>query len=226
MEKPLNIVALIFPGMTQLDLTGPLEFISKIPGAHVTLAWREPTPITNDSGFAILPSTTFADAPQADVLLVPGGAGVFDFIEDADVIDFVRRQGTGARFVTSVCTGAFFLGAAGLLQGRRATTHWASHALLAHLGATPVAERVVVDGNVITGGGVTSGIDFGLRVVAEVGGEALARKVQLALEYDPQPPFDSGAARADDPAVQQLRAHYVETRGPRLARIGAALAGS
>ena len=221
MTAPLRIVSLVFPHVTQLDLTGPLQVLSRLPGAAVDLAWHRVEPVPTDSGFALLPTTSFADAPQADVLLVPGGRGAFELMADPAALAFVERQAAGARHVLGVCTGAFALGAAGLLRGRRATTHWASHPLLERLGAIPVAERVVRDGRLITGGGVTSGIDAALVLAAEIAGDTEARAIQLTLEYDPQPPFDAGhPSRPDADPAQVARAmdDARRDRGPLVAR--------
>ncbi|MBM7412675.1 cyclohexyl-isocyanide hydratase [Clavibacter michiganensis] len=221
MTAPLRIVSLVFPHVTQLDLTGPVQVLSRLPGAVVDLAWHRIEPVPTDSGFALLPTTSFADAPQADVLLVPGGRGAFDLMADAEAVAFIERQAAGARHVLGVCTGAFALGAAGLLRGRRATTHWASHPLLELLGAIPVAERVVRDGNLITGGGVTSGIDAALVLAAEIAGDAEARAIQLALEYDPRPPFDAGhpsRPEADPAQVEEAMAHARRERAPLVVR--------
>lgn len=203
MAPTVRFVSLLFPHVTQLDLTGPVEVFSRLPGAVSHLAWHRVEPVETDAGFSILPTVSFEDAPQADVLMVPGGQGAFELMDDPAALEFVRRQAENARYVTSVCTGAFVLGAAGLLRGRRATTHWASHPMLEILGVIPEHGRVVRDGNIITGGGVTSGIDFALAVAAEVYDATTAQAVQLAMEYDPQPPFDAGspAATAADPAL-------------------------
>ncbi len=226
MEQNLRVVALAFPGITQLDLTGPLQVFAQLPGTTVDVVWHRIEPIATDSGFSILPSTTFEDAPQADVLMVPGGPGAMELMADEEALDFVRRQAAGARYVTSVCTGAFVLGAAGLLRGRRATTHWASHGMLALLGAIPEQGRVVRDGTLITGGGVTSGIDFGLAVVAEIAGTAAAARIQLMIEYDPQPPLDAGApGRPDVDPAMTIRMPEVmrELREPMVRRAAARL---
>ena len=164
-----------------------------MPGATTVLAAKTRAPVPSDCGLDLVPTTTFAECGSLDLLCVPGGFGVDGAIEDDETMAFVREQGTRATYVTSVCTGAFVLGAAGLLRGKRATTHWAYHHLLPRVGATPVKARVVRDGNTFTGGGVTAGIDFALTVVAELAGEAAARSIQLAIEYDPAPPFDGGA---------------------------------
>ncbi|GAA2004722.1 DJ-1/PfpI family protein [Microbacterium ulmi] len=227
MENGIRFVALVFPGITQLDLTGPLQVFAQLPGAVVDVAWHRIEPIATDGGFSILPSTTFDTAPQADVLLVPGGQGAFELMADEAALEFVRRQGSRARYVTSVCTGAFVLGAAGLLRGRRATTHWASHSMLSMLGAIPVQARVVQDGDLITGGGITSGIDFGLVVAAELFGADAAKRVQLSMEYDPRPPFDAGSPTAPDVdrgMVDALPAIMRERREPLVRAAAARLA--
>lgn len=211
----LDVVAVLFPNVTQLDLTGPVQVFSRLPGARVHLAWRDVAPVLTDVGFSIVPTASFEDAPQADVLLVPGGQGAFDLLEDESALDFVRRQARGARCVTSVCTGAFVLGAAGLLTGRRATTHWASHSMLELLGAIPERARVVRDGPVITGGGVTAGIDMALSVAAELYDPETARSAQLALEYDPQPPFDAGRPDRPEADPAQVRETISATHGRR-----------
>ncbi|WP_375385693.1 DJ-1/PfpI family protein [uncultured Microbacterium sp.] len=228
MSTPLRFVAMLFPHVTQLDLTGPVQVFSKLPDATVDLVWHRREPVETDAGFSILPTTTFAEAPQADVLMVPGGQGAFELMDDPIALDFIRHQAQGARYVTSVCTGAFALGAAGLLDGRRATTHWASHPLLAMFGAVPEHARVVRDGNVITAGGVTSGIDFALTLAAEIYGDQTARSVQLTLEYDPHPPFDAGSParpEADQEQVARMIHDAEGARGPLVARAVARLRG-
>jgi len=190
---PFQTGLLLFPNLTQLDMTGPYEVFTKFPDSEVHLLWKTLDPVTAAGGMRLLPSTTFADCPQLDLVCVPGGAGMNPLLNDEEVLDFLRRQAPGARYVTSVCTGSLVLGAAGLLQGRRATTHWMSLPMLAAFGCEPVAERVVVDGNVITGGGVTAGIDFALTVAGELLGAEAAERIQLGMEYDPHPPFDAGS---------------------------------
>ena len=187
---------LVFPNITQLDMTGPHEVFARLPGSEIHLVWKSLEPIAAQGGLRLVPTTTLDACPQLDLVCVPGGPGMNPLLTDDDVLAFLRRQAAGARYVTAVCTGALVLGAAGLLKGRRATTHWTAHHLLAPLGAIPVAERTVIDGNVITGGGVTAGIDFALRVVAEVAGEDVAKTIQLSIEYDPQPPFDAGSPKS------------------------------
>ena len=202
MSNPaLQLGFLLYPQLTQLDLTGPYEVLARAPGARLHLLWKDRAPVTSDSGLAIVPTTTLAEAPPLDVVVVPGGYGQIALMDDREVHDFLRRQAEGARYVTSVCTGSLLLGAAGLLRGYRAATHWMYLDLLPAYGATPVAERVVVDRDRITGGGVTAGIDFGLRVLAELAGEPAARATELALEYDPHPPFGCGHPRVAPAAL-------------------------
>ncbi|EJK85447.1 DJ-1/PfpI family protein [Agrobacterium rhizogenes] len=183
---------LTFPGVQQLDLTGPYEVFASTEGAEVHLVWKDVAPIVASTKLVLQPTTTFEDCPQLDVICVPGGAGVNALLEDEVVLSFIRAQAAQARFVTSVCTGSLVLGAAGLLKGRKATTHWNAHDFLAHFGAIPTAGRIVQDGNLITAGGVTAGIDFGLAVVAALRGQEEAEMIQLSLEYAPAPPFHSG----------------------------------
>jgi cyclohexyl-isocyanide hydratase len=189
----LNVGFVIFPELTQLDFTGPLEVLARLPQSATHVVAKSEAPVPSDCGLSLLPTHTFATCPPLDLICVPGGrSGVVNAMGDRDTIEFVRRQAGAARYVTSVCTGAFILGVAGLLHGRRATTHWAFTELLPLVGATHERARIVKDGNVITAGGVTSGIDFGLSVAAEIAGETVARAIQLSIEYDPNPPFASG----------------------------------
>jgi cyclohexyl-isocyanide hydratase len=204
----LQIGMLLFPRLTQLDLTGPFEVLHRVPGARVHLLWKDLEPVRAESGLGLLPTTVLSDCPPLDVLVVPGGFGVTPLLGDAAVLEFLKAQGARARWVTSVCTGALLLGAAGLLQGYAATTHWAYVELLAGFGATYVKRRVVVDRNRITGGGVTAGIDFGLTLASELAGSEIAQGIQLGLEYDPAPPFRSGHPDVADPAlVAAVRQH-------------------
>ena len=192
MTAPLSIGFLLFPKLTQLDFTGPYEVMSRLPGAEVRLIWKEAGPVRADTGLTMLADTAMADCPQLDILCIPGGPGVAALMEDEAVLAFLRAQAPGLRYLTSVCTGALVLGAAGLLRGRRATTHWASHDFLAALGAVPVQARVVQDGNLVTGGGVTAGVDFALTIAAEIAGPEAAQAIQLQIEYAPAPPFNAG----------------------------------
>jgi cyclohexyl-isocyanide hydratase len=203
----MHIVFVLVDNVTQLDFTGPVQFLSRLPGAVVHVVSKDSAAVTTDCGFSILPSAGFADCPQADILCVPGGHGVRDAIADTAIVDFVRQQAKGADYITSVCTGAFILGAAGLLHNKKATCHWAYTQLLPLFGATHAPARVVRDGNLITAGGVTSGIDFALELIAAISGENVARTIQLALEYDPAPPFGGGSlASSSDDTVRNLRA--------------------
>jgi len=198
---PFHIGLLVFPDITQLDMTGPYEVFIRLPDTKVHLVWKSRDPITAGGGMQLVPTTTFAECPQLDLICVPGGSGMNALLNEAETLDFIRAQAKGARYVTSVCTGALVLGAAGLLKGKRAATHWMSRDMLKAFGATPVAKRVVEDGNVITGGGVTAGIDFALTVAARIHGRHVAKKTQLAIEYNPQPPFDDGSPEQAGPAL-------------------------
>jgi cyclohexyl-isocyanide hydratase len=221
---PFRIGFLVFPNITQLDLTGPYEVFARLPNTELLLVWKTREPVSGSGGLILQPTATFADCPQLDLVCVPGGSGVNPLLTDAETLDFLRKQTAGARYVTSVCTGALVLGAAGVLRGKRAVTHWAAMDMLKLLGAVPVDERVVIDGNVITGGGVTAGIDFGLRVAAEIAGEKIARGIQLSLEYDPRPPFDSGhPKRADAALVTRIKA-LTDPQGIRRAQVEKAAA--
>ncbi|MBS0524767.1 MAG: DJ-1/PfpI family protein [Proteobacteria bacterium] len=206
MANPIAIGILIYPNVTQLDATGPAQVLARVPGATLHMIWKVREPIPTDAGFSIVPNTTFADCPKLDVICVPGGGGQVALMTDPETLDFLRRQAETARYVTSVCTGSLVLGAAGLLKGYRSACHWAWREMLRDFGAIPVAERVVRDRNRISGGGVTAGIDFGLTVAAELAGEEVAKSIQLVLEYDPHPPFDSGSPeKAGAERVQRLR---------------------
>ncbi len=219
-----SIGLLLFPALTQLDLTGPFEVFARAPNTTVHLIWKHLDPVVSDRGMAIVPTTTLADCPDLDVICVPGGPGQINLMEDDEILSFIRTQGEQAGLVTSVCTGSLLLGAAGLLNGYKATTHWASLDQLALLGADPVSERVVRDRNRITGAGVTSGIDFALNVVSEIYGSEVARNIQLHMEYDPAPPFTGGSPRSASAAqlrkAQDQAASMIERR--RLATVRAA----
>jgi cyclohexyl-isocyanide hydratase len=199
-----NIGFVIFPNLTQLDFTGPLQVLNRLPGGKTHIVAKSLDPVPSDCGLSLVPTVTFQDCPRLDMICVPGGAGVVQAMTDRETVDFVRRQAEGARYVTSVCTGAFVLGAAGLLKGRRATTHWAYTDLLPLAGAMVEKARVVWDGNVITAGGVTSGIDFALQIVAEIADAGIAQAIQLSIEYDPAPPFTSGHPDRAPSAVKNL----------------------
>ncbi len=197
----MHVVMLLYPRMTQLDLTGPFEVLSHFKELDLHLVWKTADPVADGGGLRILPTTTFADCPQADILFVPGGPGQLALMEDQEVLAFLREQAKNAGYVTSVCTGSLVLAAAGLLTGHQATCHWLSIDQLKHFGVEPVPERVVVDRDRVTGAGVTSGIDFALTLAASLFGEERARRVQLAMEYDPKPPFKEGSPRTASPAL-------------------------
>ena len=215
-----HIGILVFPGVQQLDLTGPYEVFASLPDTKVHLIWKDRAPITSATGLVLGPTMTFGECPKLDVICVPGGGGVNALLEDAETLAFVRTQAKQARYVTSVCTGSLVLCAAGLLKGRKATTHWYAHDFLERFGAIPVQGRVVRDGNLITAGGVTAGIDFGLAVVAELAGQAQAEAIQLGLEYAPAPPFNAGTPdEAPAAIVAAVRERLAATRKAREAII-------
>ena len=204
-DKRIEIGILFFPGMTQLDVTGPFEVLARLPQARMHLLWKRIEPITSDVGLTVMPTTTFEACPELDVLCVGGGPGQIALMDDGEVMDFIARSGAAARYVTSVCAGSLILAGAGLLDGYRSACHWLSRDQLADLGAIPVDARVVVDRNRISGGGVTAGIDFGFTVAAELCGEDVARRLQLLLEYDPQPPFDVTERNAPPDLIAGIR---------------------
>jgi cyclohexyl-isocyanide hydratase len=215
-----RIGLLAFPAMTQLDLTGPLQVFTSLPNAEVHVLWKTLDPIRTHGGLTLIPDTTLADCPALDVICVPGGAGVLDLMDDPDVLSFLRTQAEHATFVGSICTGSLVLGAAGLLRGKRATTHWAWTDLLAPLGAIATKGRVVRDGKFMTGGGVTAGIDFALTMVAELAGQEVAETIQLGIEYAPAPPFDAGSPDTARPElVAVVRARMTTLRAERQARV-------
>lgn len=212
----MHIGIVLFPDFTQLDAMGPFEFFSRVPGATVHLVAHDLGTVTSDTGLSVLPTSTFAQCPALDVLCVPGGPGQTEVMEDDVLLAFLRQQGAQAQYVTSVCTGSMLLGAAGLLRGYRATSHWSCVDDVALFGGIPTRERVVRDRNRITGGGVTAGIDFALTVVAELIDAQGAQLLQLALEYDPAPPFDAGAPhKAPAHLTNVLRAVRAQTWGRR-----------
>src|SRR5215213_3331851 len=201
MSAPIHIGLLVFPKVTQLDLTGPVQVFSSVPGAKVHLIWKRIEPVPSDSVLTLTPTITFADCPQLDVICVPGGLGTDDLINDEETLDFLRRQAAGAKYITSVCTGSLVLGAAGLLRGYRAATHWTAMEFLAAFGATPTRTRVCIDRNRITGGGVTAGIDFALTLVSLLVDRKTAEAIQLRLEYNPAPPFNAGSPDTAPPEI-------------------------
>ncbi len=225
----LQIGFLIFPGITQLDLTGPLQVFSSVSQVH--LVWKRIEPVQSDTVLTLMPTITFADCPQLDVICVPGGMGTDDLVNDELVLDFLREQAKKAQYITSVCTGSLVLGAAGLLEGYRAATHWIATDLLALFGALPSNERVCIDRNRMTGGGVTAGIDFALTLVSMLIDRTTAEGVQLRMEYDPAPPFNAGSPRtASVEVLAMTRERYapsqvrrVETAERAAARLRSAL---
>jgi cyclohexyl-isocyanide hydratase len=204
MPTPLQIGLVLFPKVTQLDFTGPLQVFSSVPGAQVHLIWKRIEQVASDSVLVLTPTTTFADCPQLDVICVPGGAGTDDMVNDEEMLAFLRKQAVGAKYITSVCTGSLVLGAAGLLKGYRAATHWNAIDFLSAFGAVPAKTRVCVDRNRITGGGVTAGIDFALTLVSLLVDRQTAEAIQLRLEYNPAPPFGSGSPDTASPEVLAL----------------------
>jgi cyclohexyl-isocyanide hydratase len=229
MSAPLQIGLVIFPKVTQLDLTGPVQVFSSVPGAKLHLIWKRIEPVTSDSVLTLTPTTTFADCPQLDVICVPGGVGTDDMINDADMLDFLRGQAASAKYITSVCTGSLVLGAAGLLRGYRAATHWTAMDFLEAFGATPTRTRVCIDRNRVTGGGVTAGIDFALTLVSILVDRKTAEAIQLRLEYDPAPPFNSGSPDTAPPEILALTKEKiapVQARRAEAIRRAAARLGS
>ncbi|MFS2197915.1 isonitrile hydratase [Pseudomonas sp. Pseusp3] len=225
----LQIGFLLFPQVQQLDLTGPYDVLASLPDVKVHLVWKDLVPVTASTGLLLKPTTTFEDCPALDVICVPGGSGVGPLMEDDQTLGFLKAQAANARYITSVCTGSLVLGAAGLLKGKRATTHWAYHPLLKPLGAIAVNDRVVRDGNLLTGGGITAGIDFALTLAAELFDQATAELVQLQLEYAPAPPFTAGSpetapasvldeARRRAAGSLKLRAEITERAAAKLDR--------
>jgi cyclohexyl-isocyanide hydratase len=197
---------LVYPGVVQLDVMAAYQVLSFPPNFKLHLIWQTLDPIASNEGLIITPTTTISNCPQLDVICVPGGGiGQVEIMHDPEILDFLRQQSAAARYITSVCTGSTILAAAGLLQGYRATCHWAFRSQLALLGVDVVSQRVVIDRNRVTGAGVTSGIDFGLTLLGLICGEQMAKMAQLMMEYQPEPPFNAGTpATADREIVSQL----------------------
>lgn len=221
MTTLFRIGFLLYPHVTQLDMTGPAQFLAAMSGAELHFVWKNLSPVKTDATLQILPTDTFSSCPDLDMLCVPGGPGQQVLMRDPEVLQWLARQGAQAKWVTSVCTGSLLLGAAGLLKGYRAASHWAYREHLPLFGATIDEARVSRDRNRITGGGVTAGIDFGLEVVSAVRGEAEAKEIQLFLEYAPQPPFDFGRPEKAGPDLvkhvkQRLSAAVAKLSGPTL----------
>jgi cyclohexyl-isocyanide hydratase len=201
-ELQKHVIGLVFyPGMTALDIVGPQQVFSGLPGVKIHRIWKTLDPIATDDGMVITPDTTFENCPTLDVICVGGGLKQIAVVDDPEVLDFFRKQGSTAKFITSVCGGSEFLAKAGLLEGYRAATHWMAREQLAKLGVEVGMERVVIDRNRMTGGGVTAGIDFGLTIAAKLWGEESAKIAQLMLEYDPAPPFDTGSPEKAGPEL-------------------------
>src|ERR1700682_1623985 len=228
MPEPLQIGLVVFPRVTQLDMTGPLQVFSSVPGAKVHLIWNRIEPVASDTPLVLTPTVSFADCPQLDVICVPGGIGTDDMVNDEEMLDFLRAQAVAAKHCTSVCTGSLVLGAAGLLQGYRATTHWTAMEFLASFGATPTKVRVCVDRNRVTGGGVTAGIDFALTLVSIMLDQKTAEAIQLRLEYNPAPPFNAGSPDTAPPEILALMKQKIAPaqlrRGEAIQRAAARLA--
>lgn len=203
-DSQKQIIGLVmYPGMTALDIVGPQAVFSSLPNVQIHRIWKTLDPIKTDDGMVILPDTTFAACPPLDVICVGGGLEQMAVVDDPEVLEFLKKQGSTAKFITSVCGGSVFLAKAGLLQGYRAATHWAMREELAKLGVEVGTERVVIDGNRMSGGGVTAGIDFGLTIAKVLRGEEAAKIAQLLMEYDPAPPFDAGSPEKAGPDLVQ-----------------------
>lgn len=194
-DAVLQVGILCYPRITQLDMTGPYEVLVRMSNTKIHVLWKDTTPVKTEGGLCIVPDLALNDAPRLDVLVVPGGIGQQDLMEDKEVVSFLRIEAETAQYVVSVCTGSLLLAAAGLLNGYRATCHWMFLPMLERLGAIPIPERVVIDRNRITAAGVSAGIDCALHIVSVLRGEEAAQGIQLQLEYDPQPPFDCGSPR-------------------------------
>jgi cyclohexyl-isocyanide hydratase len=232
-DKHLQIGCILFPGLDQIDLTGPFEVLSAIPNSTIHVIAKTTSPIKDLHGLNLVADKTFDQVPQLDVLHVPGGPGQQALMEDEEMLSFIRKQAASASYVFSVCTGALLCGAAGLLKGRRATTHWTAQHLLPYFGATPVNERVVIDGNWVFAAGVTSGIDGALHLAALLRGQLVAEQIQLYMQYHPEPPFDAGTPDRAPPAVleaarsfaSKLTAERLETAKKIGARLGIEMPG-
>jgi cyclohexyl-isocyanide hydratase len=217
-DQPFRIVEAVYPGMTQLDFTGPHTVFSRLPGVELIVASEPGGPIAADAGIVFAGTRRMAEIDRCDLLFFPGGLSATTVANDEAFMEQARRLGTSARYLTSVCTGSLILGAAGLLKGRRAACHWAWRSLLPLFGAIPDEGRVVRDGDIITGGGVTAGIDFALTVAAELAGEAVAQTIQLTIEYAPAPPFDAGRPETAPPEVLAQAQRMMETIMPERKR--------
>lgn len=222
MSSPFRIGFLLYPHVTQLDLTGPAQFLARMSDTAIHLVWKNIQPVMTDAGFVIVPTGSFDSCPSLDMICVPGGGGQLALMQDHEVLGWLRTQGAHAQYITSVCSGSLLLGAAGLMKGYRAGSHWAYRDKLPMFGAEPVADRVVKDRNRITGGGVTAGIDFALSVIEEVRGADEAKAVQLAYEYAPQPPFDSGTPATASSDTMERALAILASMGAEAAKAHAA----
>jgi len=212
--SPISVAFLVFPNVTQLDLTGPAQVLSRLGNTTVNLVWKDKMPVPTDAGFPLLPTATFDEIEQVDILCVPGGLGTMEIMQDREVLTWLQKVAANADWVTSVCTGSLVLGAAGLLKGYKSACHWASVDQLAFFDAIPVRQRIVEDRNRFSGGGVTSGIDFALALMARIRGENHAKFVQLAIEYDPHPPFDAGSPDKVSPEILKRYHALIEAAVP------------
>ena len=226
MPAPFKIVFILYPRLTQLDFTGPYEVLSRVPGAEVIVASKAGGTIASETGLMFADTTELADIERCDLICVPGGPGQTEAMLDADFMAHVKRLGESARYLTSVCTGSLILAATGLIAGKRAGSHWAYRDMLSMFGVTPEPARVVRDGNVITGGGVTAGIDIALTIVAEIADEQTAKMIQLMLEYAPAPPYQCGRPETAEPeivaAVKQRFAAFAQARADAIKRVSGA----
>ncbi len=227
MAQPFRIVFILYPRLTQLDFTGPYEVLARVPDTEVVIASKDGGLLKTEMGLTFSDLSKLSDVASADMIMIPGGPGQTDAMQDPVFMDEVKRLGASAKYVTSVCTGSLILAAAGLLTGKRAGSHWAYRELLAMFGAIPDDARVVRDGNAITGGGVTAGIDIALTIAAEIAGEDVAKMIQLAIEYAPAPPFNSGrpeiAEEKTVAAVQQLFSAFAAQRREAIAQVTGAV---
>jgi cyclohexyl-isocyanide hydratase len=224
----MRIGLALFPGLCQLDMTGPHEVLVRLRGTQVDVVAKSMEPVATDRGLTISPDVALADAPQYDVFVMPGGPGQQDLMDDADWLGFLRQQATGAKVMMGVCTGSLVMGAAGLLRGYKATTHWSCHDLLGILGAEPVDRRVVIDRDRVTAAGVTSGIDGALALAGLLCGRAVAERIQLGMEYQPEPPTDAGSPRTASAdlvaAMRESGARFYNERRAACERAAARLA--
>lgn len=212
--SPISVAFLVFPNVTQLDLTGPAQVLSRLGNTTLNLVWKDKEPVPTDAGFPLLPTATFDEIDQIDILCVPGGLGTMEIMQDQTVLAWLKKVAATANWVTSVCTGSLVLGAAGLLKGYKSGCHWASIDQLKFFDAIPVRERIVEDRNRFSGGGVTSGIDFALALAAKIRGEDFAKFIQLSIEYDPNPPFDAGAPDKVPPHILERYYKMIEDAVP------------